>query len=165
MDQELQASDDLEIQETSTNVTPTASPEEAPASLEPIAIGPESVSLEGVDAELIAIKSRLREAQLLPDSNAIKAQTTQVQAWMASLLANGTWGDIAYGDKSTGPNWLTTEHLKRVLAMAQLYSTPNHTLYQHPSLREKIVAALNLWLASDFQNPNWLNELIEQKGK
>jgi chondroitin AC lyase len=134
------------------------SPEEEPAPMDAAAPSEgDAETLIGVD--LATIRGRVRETLLFSDPDVIGTRTASVRQWMASLQADGSWGDIVYSDQNTGP-WKAAEHLNRVLAMARLCSTPGHTLHQDVALRKAIIAALGFWLARDFRNPNWWHNQI-----
>ena len=106
------------------------------------------------DADLHTITFRLYDIQ-----RAIDARAEFVPAWLGALGADGAWPDIDYADQTPGP-WLTNEHLIRLLTMARRYSAPGQSFYQDAALRNAILAALNFWLAHDFQNPNWWHNQI-----
>jgi chondroitin AC lyase len=97
-------------------------------------------------AELALVKSRFTAQVTSPGTAAAAAQ------YAASLLPNGTWGDIDYADKTRGA-WKTGAHMERVVALAQ--ALPFASPANRSGLLHATVSSLGNWLQYDYQNPNW----------
>jgi chondroitin AC lyase len=109
----------------------------------------EQIAADQGDSDLGSVIYRLYATQ-----SSITARTENVPAWLSAIGPDGSWSDIDYADQTLGP-WKTSDHLVRLLTMARLYSALGAGLYQDAALRKAILAALDFWLAHDFQNPNW----------
>lgn len=98
--------------------------------------------LPRLQGDLALIKDRLRVAlQQAPNLE-------EVRRWVAALGTGGRWPDIDYRDQDRN-TWATAEHLRRLLALAQVANTGDE------SVRRALHAGLDLWLGEDFTNPNW----------
>lgn len=111
------------------------------------------------ERDIETIKQRLRAALLPTDPAVIAERVPIVRHLMQTLQADGSWSDIDYRDQNPN-NWLTVQHLARVVTMAKMYLVPNQELFQDADLLARTLAALDFWLNNDFQNPNWWHNLI-----
>jgi len=82
-----------------------------------------------------------------------------VQKLHNSIRPDGTWSDINYQDTEPAA-WNVSEHLKRLQAMATLFTKPNNALYQDVSLLRSIEKAIDHWTEKRYQSSNWWHNQI-----
>ena len=111
------------------------------------------------DSDVTTILQRLQNELHITDRTTLNAQIRDVQDWRIRLQADGSWPDVDYQDQTPG-SWLTPVHLRRLIAMAQVYIAPDHNLTGDTALRTDIHQVLDFWLVNDFQNPNWWHNMI-----
>ncbi len=75
-------------------------------------------------------------------------------AYRNSILANGSWSDVNYNDRSR-IDWDPLKHLTRIFAMAVAHNSVSHSLYQNTDLRNKILSAFDYWMTEDPQSDTW----------
>lgn len=115
--------------------------------------------LQATDTDIATILQRLQAELSITDCAILEAQIRDVQGWREQLAEDGSWPDVDYQDQTSG-SWTTPVHLRRIVAMAQVYIAPDHELTDDPALRMNIHRTLDFWLVNDFQNPNWWHNLI-----
>jgi chondroitin AC lyase len=71
-----------------------------------------------------------------------------------SLAQDGTWPDVDYVSPETSL-WPTSHHLEHTLMLAKAARLLRSAGHQDPVLETRALLSLRLWLARDFQNPNW----------
>ena len=114
---------------------------------------------QATDTDVATVLQRLQDELRITDRTVLEAQIREVQNWRSQLQEDGSWPDVDYEDQ-TPSSWLTPVHLRRVIAMAQVYIAPDHDLTGDPALRTDIHQTFDFWLANDFQNPNWWHNMI-----
>lgn len=109
-----------------------------------------TVSEAGIP-ELRAFRDRY-VASILPtgDRDAALAQATE---YAQALGPDGGWPDVDYADQTLGP-WRAQPHLTRLSALACAVRLDTGGA-DHDVRRRACEAALDHWLAHDYQNPNW----------
>lgn len=115
---------------------------------------PISAASKSTASELDIIKQRFVASVLLPKGPQRDALAALVSKERVKLGPDGAWSDIPYSAKQNSA-WTASGHLARLLPMAIAYRTPGQPLYGDKSLRTQTLAALDYWLAHDYQNPNW----------
>lgn len=84
----------------------------------------------------------------------------EIRALMSALRKDGSWADVDYAD-TTSSKWLAMNHFDRHLEYLVLgYATPGSPLHHDPVLRDKILLAIDYWLAHDYQSSNWWHNMI-----
>ena len=102
-------------------------------------------------ATLALVKARFTEQVTSRGTAAAAVQ------YAATLLPNGTWGDIDYADQTRGA-WKTEAHMERVVALAQ--ALPFAAPPRRSALLRATVSSLGNWLQHDYRNPNWWYAVI-----
>jgi chondroitin AC lyase len=104
----------------------------------------------------LAVLTR-RLTALLCDSLAApsRAPHEAVADVLGTVAPDGSWEDIDYLDQQLMGEWAASRHLARLFTLAQAYRQPEGAFAGNPQVRQACVAALDYWLAQDFQNPNW----------
>ena len=76
-----------------------------------------------------------------------------VRRWLAAQRPDGSWADVTYDDKSPA-RWQPIDHLNRLFEMARAACNPVRDV---PAEKAGAAAgaALDYWLAHDFQSSNW----------
>ena len=98
--------------------------------------------------DLSAIKQRIVAPLLAP------ADAAAARKLVDTLQADGSWPDIDYQQRRPSA-WTLVKHLGNVLLLARAYRSPTSELRENDEVRKALSAALDYWLAHDFQNPNW----------
>ena len=94
-----------------------------------------------------------------PSSVGMK-QEKRIRALMASQKPDGSWPDVDYENKHRA-NWKAADHFDGHLEYLVLgYATPGSPLYHNPELKDKILLAIDYWLAHDYSNSNWWQYMI-----
>lgn len=78
----------------------------------------------------------------------------RVQKLSNNLSETGQWPDVDYTSQQRG-DWPTAAHLSYLQVLTKAYQKPGSAFYQDSKLQSKIHLALNYWLDTDLQNPNW----------
>jgi hypothetical protein len=96
---------------------------------------------------------------LLPVSSADIERAEEIATrWSALMSANGTFPDLDYAERRPA-GWPLIQHLNRVTSMAAAWAcTSCNTTYQKAILLTHAKSALQYWLQSDPQNPNWYSK-------
>ena len=68
--------------------------------------------------------------------------------------SSSKWYDIDYENQNRGI-WPTALHLSRLCAMAKVYQTKGHSLYQAKRMKIVMERGASWWVRKDPVNPNW----------
>jgi len=88
--------------------------------------------------------------KLIPES----VNDANVDNLAGTMLADGSWNDIDYDDKSE-TSWKPGAHLNRLVAMAVAYRTPSSSSYDSETLRDKIVLGIDYYYTKSPTSNNW----------
>ncbi len=117
------------------------------------------------DDEILHIKKQISELLIAtPPEKDLRftgkeSGKSDIEEWMRSIAADGSWPDISYESRTTGA-WQPLLHLARLKEMSLAYVTPSNTLHGDPSLRKAIHSALGNWLEKDYRSFNWFHNDI-----
>jgi chondroitin AC lyase len=114
---------------------------------------PVFVSAQTKDIELV--KAKLREITLhYTDQTVVgNAEKLEIQ------LIDGKFSDLNYADNSAA-RWQWGVHWQRLTTLAVAYKLPESTLYLSETLKNKIIAGVDFWLANHTKPKNAWWELI-----
>lgn len=99
------------------------------------------------------------EQRIIARVQANPAKASTVNGYLASLRADGSWGDINYADISR-TTWSPTTHMSRLREMAKAYADPAGSLHGSAALRDGILKAYDYWISTDPQSDNWWHNEI-----
>ena len=105
-------------------------------------------------ADIAIIHGRLVKSILPDDAAGIAFLHKRADGYAADLTAQGNWPDIDYTAKERS-GWVTSDHLERVLEMAESARIDRNAGHPDTALEGKIMLALKWWTDHDYRNPNW----------
>ena len=94
---------------------------------------------------------------------AVSASPETVRGWVDSLDAKGAWPDLNYHDAQPA-DWSPRYHLGRVETMCRYWAQPSSPLRGNPGLIAAAERALDYWIATRPQCPNWWHNQIGTPG-
>ena len=77
-----------------------------------------------------------------------------MDAFLKTQLADGSWADIDYTDDARS-NWQPTNHVSRLLYLTRVYITPASKFYHQKSVSVVIHRGLNYWFQKKPVCRNW----------
>ena len=86
-----------------------------------------------------------------------------VRCWAQQLDAHGAWPDINYQDTAHGA-WSPRRHLERVVSMCRALLAPTSPLHGNGEVAAAVYRALDFWIATRPQCPNWWHNEIGTPG-
>ncbi len=102
--------------------------------------------------DLELIRERLCAEPPLPGIK--ECETPEIEAWVATLLPDGSWADIDYANDSL-KDWSAKIHLIRLNHMAHAWHCASSPLHGAAPLLSALLRGLDGWYHRDPQNPNW----------
>ena len=104
--------------------------------------------------DISIIRQRVLEQMIWPPSDAIVNIAKQARYYAKTLNSSCYWSDVHYEDQGRAI-WLTEVHLTRITLMLQAYTVNGSQEQNDTKILDAAHCALNVWLVSDWQNPNW----------
>ncbi len=116
----------------------------------------EKVNTKEMIKEFIEISDhgRYNDVMVLELYLAVNISDKDVEKYMSSLKADGSWPDINYNDKQRS-QWGPSYHPTRIQSLAKVYKTPGSTYYMSPELSKVIHKAMDYWFKAGLVCPNW----------
>ncbi len=111
------------------------------------------------DKDTDLLKQRLIASLQPKGADAAQRASQGGQRVAQTLAADGSWADVDYQYHPDG-GFRTMQHLSRVRAMAMAYCSGDASTKGSPTLKAKLMSALDYWLQHDFKSYNWWDNMI-----
>ncbi len=106
-------------------------------------------------SDIDTLEMRLEEAYL-------EGSSWNADTYLGSQLADGSWDDIDYGDRSR-TSWNPNDHLSRLERMAIAYASEGNTYFGDAAMLDAIERGLAYWYARKPESDNWrFNDIGQQ---
>jgi len=109
--------------------------------------------------EMDLLKQRLIVSLQPKGADAAQRASEGGQRVAETLAADGSWADLDY-QHQTDTRWDAMQHVSRVHAMAMAYCNGDASTKGSPTLKAKLMSALDYWLQHDYLGPNWWLNMI-----